>query len=663
MARLLKHTLMFALLLALACGCSSEEGAGGEVPANATQVSFILRLSDETKGTRAAWSDRYLNDDGTEYDKRINPDDLKVALYHADGTTFAANVNIVTYHELASQEGEYEFIGTVETPEGTELSVDDYKIMVFANCQISGELFQATQLGELTYQYNETDVKSEEQLIPMWGVTKAHLNLEKGKRDDAGTIDLLRAFAKVEINLHSDIQQGYTIASATLSRYNTQGYSLPKGYADVENTQRLDQEDQPSSSFHPNATEQGADLVFVVPQDGKTATLYIPEYENTSGKEEAVINLTLGDGTTGTLHFRPYVDGAPTGNAYNIVRNHIYRYTVNVEQGELKVQAAVMPWQLVTSSIGGKPQPITDIPDPFEGKTDYENMLKGNYYMLFPRVEYEDYSVDEGDYQTRKMFDDLYDHPQKGDDEAVKCFVCRPGYVTRSDAEQKLLKTGSGGARYYFMLTGPEGATWEAHLTNTKDFSFSTTYEEDEFMGSEYEQGIFKVTHGIARKKPYIIQIVANNNYTGSEVGQTGTDPNIPKYPTNNNEGGKEYFGDEYLTDWGADKWYGQKVVDTEFYITVKLTDSTEYELEINPSFEGKDEKNLKESSFFYKDYRRYAGTGTRIWIRQLRAVYESDYIEMAKDVSPTSIGNKDPKDDFQWWRVNPYWNPKWKKP
>ena len=94
MARLLKHTLMFALLLALACGCSSEEGAGGEVPANATQVSFILRLSDETKGTRVAWSDGYLNDDGTEYDKRINPDDLKVALYHADGTTFARSVLI-----------------------------------------------------------------------------------------------------------------------------------------------------------------------------------------------------------------------------------------------------------------------------------------------------------------------------------------------------------------------------------------------------------------------------------------------------------------------------------------------------------------------------------------------------------------------------------------
>lgn len=648
MARLLKHTLMFALLLALACGCSSEEGAGGEMPANATQVSFILRLSDESEGTRAAWSNGYLNDDGTEYDKRINPDDLKVALYHTNGTTFAANVNIVTYHELASQEGEYEFIGTVETAAGTELSSGDYKIMVFANCQISGELFQATQLGELTYQYNETDVKSEEQLIPMWGVTTAHLTLEKGKRDDVGPIDLLRAFAKVEILLNDEIRNDYTITSATLSHYNTQGYCLPAGYADVQNTRQLDQENDTNPSFHPYSSAS-TDLYFSYSEDKKSACLYIPEYENSTNA--ATISLQLSDGTnetTGTLHFRPYVDGAPTGNAYNIVRNHIYRYTVNVEQGELKVQAAVMPWQLVTSSIGWKPQPITDIPDPFEGKTDYENMLKGNYYMLFPRVEYKNYSVgeDEDDYQTRKMFDDLYDHPQKGDDEARLCYVCRPGYVVGNQYKQDYLKTGSGGARYYFMLTGPKGATWEAHLTNTEDFSFSTTYEEDEFANSEYEQGIFKVTHGIARSKPYIIQIVANHNYTGTEKGQTGLETSITKYP-NDNKGGEEYFGDEYLTDWGADNWFGHKVIDTEFYITVKLTDGSEYELKINPSFKGLG--GLKEEDFYYNDYRRYTGTDTRIWIRQLRAVYKGDFDDMAKDVSPTDKS-------FEWWRVNPYW-------
>ena len=316
MARLLKHTLMFALLLALACGCSSEEGAGGEVPANATQVSFILRLSDESEGTRAAWSDGYINDDGTEYDKRINPDDLKVALYHTDGTIFAANVNIVTYHELASQEGEYEFIGTVETAAGTELSSGDYKIMVFANCQISVPIAANTDLGQLSYTYSADQVKQEEQLIPMWGVTKAHLNLEKGKRDDAGTIDLLRAFAKVEINLHSDIAGTYEISSAKLTQYNQQGYCLPARYASVSNTVELDQENDTYPSFHPYSSAL-TDLYFSYSEDKKSACLYIPEYENSTNA--ATISLQLSDGTnetTGTLHFQPYdAKGAPTGNA------------------------------------------------------------------------------------------------------------------------------------------------------------------------------------------------------------------------------------------------------------------------------------------------------------------------------------------------------------
>lgn len=656
---------MASLLVALACGCSSEEGAGDEVPANATQVSFILRLSDESEGTRAAWSDRYLNDDGTEYDKRINPDDLKVALYHADGTTFAANVNIVTYHELASQEGEYEFIGTVETAAGTELSSGDYKIMVFANCQISGELFQATQLGELTYKYNETDVKSEEQLIPMWGVTTAHLTLEKGKRDDVGPIDLLRAFAKVEILLNDEIRNDYTITSATLSHYNTQGYSLPKGYADVEYTQRLDQEDQPSSSFHPNATAQGADLVFVVPQDGKTATLYIPEYENTSGKE-AVINLTLGDGTTGTLHFQPYVDGAPTGNAYNIVRNHIYRYTVNVEQGELKVQAAVMPWQLVTSSIGWKPQAAPTNENPFDYGTDqYEELVNSGFYILLPRNEF-GYTLNGKKRTTvKEVFHDLYEGAKTGDDEPNYCVLYRPRYAPGGHLG---LNKNSGGATFFFMLTGPKGATWEAHLTNEADFKFATSAPDNthyfmnctdkpEDTGKTYdEEGpVSCVTHGIARRKPYVIEINAVHSYTGTSKGGI-----VDEYPQNLS--GKEdwaaYFGDEYLTEWGADKWYGHKVVDTEFYITVRLADSTEYELEINPPYTGDDAPGTN-----FKDNRRYAGTNTRIWFRQLRAMQDWGYDDLAKDISPTELGNKDERDNFQWWRVNPYWNPKWKKP
>ena len=86
-------------------------------------------------------------------------------------------------------------------------------------------------------------------------------------------------------------------------------------------------------------------------------------------------------------------------------------------------------------------------------------------------------------------------------------------------------------------------------------------------------------------------------------------------------------------------------MVDTEFYITVRLADGTEYELDINPGYSGEDAPNTN-----FKGNRRYAGTDKRIWIRQLRAQQNKAYDYMAKDIEPVD------KENFEWWRANPYW-------
>lgn len=634
---------MASLLVALTCGCSSEEGAGGEVPANATQVSFILRLSDESEGTRAAWSEDYPSDDGTAYDKRIDPNDLKVALYHADGNTFAANVTIVSYYKLPSSEGdtsneaEYEFIGTVNTADGnTELAAGDYKVMVFANCQSPTIVSNETGLESLSYTYDAGKVKDEEQYIPMWGVTTVEdLQLEKGKRTNIGNIDLLRAFAKVEIELSSDISDIYTITSASLSNYNAQGYCLPAGYADVQNTLQLDQEDQDNPSFHPNATEQKADLAFVVPQDGKTATLYIPEYDNST--DAATISLQLSDGTTGTLHFQPYVNGVPNGETYDIVRNHIYRYTVNVEQGELKVQAAVMPWNLVPSSIGWRPQAASTTENPFADATAYADFVNQGRYILLPVTSYS-----ESRPNTQAVLSYLYANAERGDPESRYGIILYPRYGIDSDNDpdgHRKLRNATGGATWFFVLTGPKGATWEAHLTN-EDFVFSSGDADyfEESTDFPYPT-VNKVMHGIAREQPYVLQVNVRHPYTSVPGGAEDFDKN---------DIDEEKFGDEHLTEWGEEKWYGHKVVDTELYITVKLTDGTEYELNINPSYSNAD-GDATISNTLYTGNRRYPGTDTRIWLRQIRAQYDWGYDDLARDVSPTD-------EDFEWWRVNPYW-------
>lgn len=643
MTRILRYTLAVALLAALVCGCSSDDVIGGGVPSDEMQVSFILKMSDAAEGTRAGtWGDNdYEKYGGNDYDKRINPNNLKVALYDVDGNKLVANVDILAYYKLdssseeaASAQDEYQFIGSVKAVDGKELTSGDYKIMVFANC-VSSDQSLPSDLSALSYDYNYEGVKEGTQLIPMWGVTKANLKLKKGQRDDVDEINLLRAFAKVEINLHDDISGTYTITSAKLNNYNTKGYCLPKGYDKVDYTKALEQE---GNSFNPYSSLEES-LLFVPSPGNKSAYLYIPEYANSDNS--AQIQLTLSDAKnetiTGTLYFKDYdTNGAPTGDAHDIVRNHIYRYTVNVEQGTLIVQAKVMPWQLVTSSIGWAPQPASTSANPFKNSDFYNE----NIYVLFPRKAF---STSRNTVQ--KVFNDLYeglirDDGETPDEEPNYCVIYRPRYATNN---HQTLDENSGGATFFFLLTGPKGATWEAHLTNNDDFQFATTAPSDgtnyfanctdkseTSSGLTYEDEgpVNRVTHGIARKKPYVIEISCKNSYTAPGSG-----------------GGDTYFDDEYLTDWGKKHWNGQRVVDTEFYITVRLADGTEYELDINPPYTAE-----KVATTNFKDKRRYAGTDKRIWFRQLRAKKGWGYDELAKDISPSDTEN------FEWWRVNPYW-------
>lgn len=643
-----KFLLILPLFMSvcLLCGCAHDDDASPSgVSPDAPQVSFVLSLTDATPKTRATtWGDAYESENGNEYENRIDPDDVQVLLYTTGGD-YVANVDILSYYPLNNDsEGcEYRFVGSVTADEG-QLTAGEYKLMVFANCDKETNPVNPTDQSQLSYNY---DV----QLIPMWGVITPNITLEKGKQQDLGTIDLLRAMAKVEIKLHNAISETYTITSATLNKYNTAGYCLPKNYDAVSTTTELEQEtgtnseNQAIDTFHPYKSPSPEGLSFIS-KDGKTAWLYIPEYENSTDPATISLEVESTDGTTtntvkGTLEFKDYENGTATGDAHNIVRNHIYRYTVNVETGKLIVQYKALPWNLVTSSIGYGPQPADYEPAtkdeyPFNGSTNWGNFLAGDYYILLPYNKFDDYT------SVQTLFHYLYKNPKDGDVEATLSFVCRPGYDD-DDTSHKTLKSGSGGVRFFFMLTGPEGATWEAHLTNTEDFSFSQTADTYFKNSSESykNEKDHMATHGIARNKPYIIQINANNDYTKDMVASDATNTGC--------------FGDDYLTDWGKKNWYGQRVVDTEFYITVRLTDGTEYELTINPSYDNAGGELQNSGKFYFKNRRRYAGTDTRIWIRQLRAQNGWGYDDLAKDIAPsTSAGTG--KNDYAWWRVNPYW-------
>ena len=342
------------------------------------------------------------------------------------------------------------------------------------------------------------------------------------------------------------------------------------------------------------------------------------------------------------------------------------------DNGELIIQYKALPWQLVESSIGYAPQPASTSENPFT-EDNYDEFMAGNNYILLPLEKYEDYKT------TQALFSYLYNHPEAGDNEARLCIVTRPTYDNSVDEEEHWsLKTGSAGARYLFMLTGPKGATWEAHLDDPDgNFDFSTSPNDEDFADCTdegFSKEVRMVTHGIARKQPYIIQINATHLYTGYEKGLTGVSEVDEEHRFDSDayknlnlgtdkEKWKPYFGDDYLTNWGKDKWENEKVIEAEFYITVKLTDGTEYNLTINPSYE--DNTDIEDKNFPFLQKRRFAGDNERIWIRHLRAQYGWQNLEyLARDVDPNASGNEGEWDNFQWWMVNKYWNPnhEWSK-
>ncbi len=547
------------------------------------QVAFTLKLDKAQPATRTTWGDNYPNKPGTGYENRI--DQLQVVLYSTDDNNTAYPLHNLWQETSATQEGgqdTYTFVGSIDTNDIGSPQAGTYKIMVFANCnETTQNSNDITTVGTMTYDYTYTATNAP--AIPMWGVTTATLNLVPGERQTlAGGIDLLRAVAKVEVKLNDAVaQEGFTLTGVTISTANTQGYCLPLDYDKVETTAALNREEETGiTTFHPYPNSATTtDLAFT--NDGNnTYTLYLPEYDNGTGTP-ATLAVTVADEDnqpeTYTIKFKNYTNGQPTGEAYNIVRNHLYRYTITkIDNGQLTVQHQVMPWEKVTSDI--------------------------TY----------------GDIQCELLPEGGSDDPKDndGDPEARYCILLRPGY---GDSSDELKESGSAGAVFQFKLTEPAGAVWTAHLSNTEVFSFS----DSNITVNNKTQKL--VSTGIARNDWYYIQINISSGHEWAD----------------------EAFDRDY--DWGKEVEAEHRVVDTYFYITISMNDGQEVELPINPQV---DESHFKDNG----TPRRFAGTESRIWIRQVPAMQGWEEADLAANIDPTETNNPHEKDNFLWWRVNPYW-------
>lgn len=562
--------IAFAALLSLLsfASCSrNDEVAVAEGEEGKVYVTLTLSINGEEVGSRATWENKDNPDAGDKWENTI--DDLQIRIYEATTNKYVGKVDDL----VPLMENKYS--GTLS--KATWQANTNYKVMVFANCPLIDESVDISTLS-----YSHTDIDKID-YIPMWGVTTAQFNLTPGVSEQIGEIKLLRSMAKVEIIMNAD---GYTIDNIAVDKSNTQGYCLPKGYDSVSETEQLDMEGTDPASFHPFTTFENPPIK--KEQDGKYY-IYLPEYKNTE-TSAAKIQVTVNSETY-ELEFKDYENGAPKdGTQYDIVRNHIYRYTITgVNDGKLIIKYKAMPWELVTSEIG----------------------------------------------YTASISCDL--RAENSDEEAQYGILHKPTYTSKkynNGGDYSILKPGTAGAIYRFDLKAPAGTVWTAHLSNNEDFYFSdSNYKDDKKL----------VSTGIARGNssknlPYYIQINARNPWQAIE-DENGEDLKEGKIDFNT------------LSDWGREVESEHRVVDTYFYITVSVDGIHETELEINP---------IESGSTDFKDDRRFPGTATRIWIRQVPAQkgigqenQKGEEIwparELAKNINPTDA-------EFQWWRVNPYW-------
>lgn len=339
--------------------CDQGDTNAGEAEANIT-LTLCLKGADKNSNTRmgqpfvkplaSRGEEDKTEDPETEMENNIDFSRFHVVFYDANHRMAGVLQNMVLIHVGGNI---YRLTGSL--PVSNKVLVGNHfegKMVVYANFDMSED--------DLQKDYNDTDIaqksfnyEANPKYLPMWGVKKVAFTLAAGKLQDFSDINLLRAVAKVKVNLSNEMKNNeWSIYSMQLINYNDKGYCMPEKYAECEKTASLTHEE--FEHFYDSKQTVGITMKDNVP-------IYLPEYQN-NGKEDAnkcVIKLKLasngkvelddsGNEKEYTLRFIDYTDQGTEGTTTNdIVRDHYYIFEVyKGSNGQNLVKLTVRKWNV-----------------------------------------------------------------------------------------------------------------------------------------------------------------------------------------------------------------------------------------------------------------------------------------------------------------------------
>lgn len=339
--------------------CDQGDTNAGEAEANIT-LTLCLKGADKNSNTRmgqpfvkplaSRGEEGEAKDPETEMENNIDFNRFHVVFYDANHRMAGILQNMVLIHMGGNI---YRLTGSL--PVSNKVLVGNHfegKMVVYANFNMSE--------ADLQKDYNDTDIAQKSfnyeenpKYLPMWGVKKVAFTLAAGKLKDFSDINLLRAVAKVKVNLSNDMKKnGWRIHSMQLFNYNNKGYCMPGKYTDCERTASLTHEE--FDHFYDSKQTGGITMKDDVP-------IYLPEYQNKGqvDADKCVIKLKLArNGTVEqdasgkdkeyTLRFIDYTDQGTEGTTTNdIVRDHYYIFEVyKSSNGQNLVKLTVRKWNV-----------------------------------------------------------------------------------------------------------------------------------------------------------------------------------------------------------------------------------------------------------------------------------------------------------------------------
>jgi hypothetical protein len=374
-------TILLGTALVTASCTDDEVETIAEKKAEATYVTLTVNTGD----VAATRSLSFTDEKGSSTENYINPYDVSLFFLPDDGTAvnwISEGVASGAWNTPGSgiSLGQVSPTDVVKTGDNVyqltceldESSADilkaqtSWRVAVFANCNkpkfTNGQNLLNLAADQTLSQYNYPNVfgtgataywPSEETPIPMYGLLqRKNFTLVKGKATNLGTVNMIRSMAKIEVKTEKDAVKLTDVKLATCEARGS--YTPFAMWIESDFSEKYDGYylNIPYEHFGRSTTlPTVSNLAFTQVETDKDYVIYVPEMRqvgtSVEGANRVSTKITLNfNGEAYDIYFKEYDDnGEPKDNTeFNIIRNHIYRYTVEPAPTKISIKYVVEPW-------------------------------------------------------------------------------------------------------------------------------------------------------------------------------------------------------------------------------------------------------------------------------------------------------------------------------